>query len=785
MLLLRRRIAGALAKVRSSIPNGGALPAGVWQRRHNGVITLLWLHVPAIAAYARVRGVSTGHGVVEAALIAVLATAATLLHRHPRAASVASTLGLLTSSAVLVHLSGGLIEMHFHFFVIVGVITLYQDWWPFLTAIGYVVFQHGLAGALLPSAVYNHTEAIDHPWQWAAVHGGFVLAMSAVGIVSWRQNELLLEDAEHRESDLAHAKDELLDTLGLLTATLDSTADGIQVVDLSGRVTSSNRRFVDMWQIPAAVLVGEDDTTALAAMVGQVANPSAFLRRVSEIYAATEGESYDSIELLDGRVIERFSRPQRLDGVVVGRVWSFGDITDRTRLEAELAHLAFHDSLTGLANQALFRDRVTHALARNQRGQLPMAVLFLDLDNFKTVNDSMGHRAGDELLIAVSRRLEADLRPSDTGARLGGDEFAILLEDLDSVEAAADVAARIVAGLRPAFRIGGKSIVVTASIGVAFAEPGISADQLLRNADLAMYTAKASGRDRVDHYRPAMHTAAVDRLELEADLRVAVDRGEMSVQYQPIVELASGRTLGFEALVRWEHPERGVVPPLSFIPLAEQTGLIDAIGSFVFAAAVTEARRWELAGQAVSMAVNVSACQLTAGDLVGRVRNLLGARGLTPSLLTIELTESAMMHDTEATLACLHGLKALGVTLAIDDFGTGYSSLSYLRRFPVDILKIDRSFLLGIETEPTDRALAQSIIRMARTLGMTSVAEGIESSSQALVLRSLGCDRAQGFHIARPLTPAGVADWMTTKSHVAVVDHVVSADTQQLSLTTG
>ena len=437
------------------------------------------------------------------------------------------------------------------------------------------------------------------------------------------------------------------------------------------------------------------------------------------------------------------------------------DITERKALEEQLQHQAFHDPLTGLANRALFADRVEHALARSQRRRDVPAVLFLDLDDFKTVNDGMGHEAGDALLVAVGHALRACLRPMDTAARLGGDEFAVLVENVPDDEAAIDIAERIQTTLMQPFSIHGREIVTGASIGIARPRAGrVSAATLLRNADSAMYAAKRCGKGRYELYAPAMHAAAVQRLELAGEIRRALELGEFAVHYQPEVRLRDGSISGFEALVRWNHPRRGLVLPAEFIPAAEETGQIIAIGGIVLDEACRQARAWQddyAEDPARTMSVNVSPRQFRDPFLCRSVAAAVAASGLDPSSLVLEITENVLMEDSEGALQRLGELKALGVRLAIDDFGTGYSSLSYLRRLPVDILKIDKSFVDAIADEGEGSALARVIIRMGQTLHLVTVAEGVELPSQAAALRRMGCGLAQGFHFARPMVADEVA----------------------------
>jgi diguanylate cyclase (GGDEF)-like protein/PAS domain S-box-containing protein len=456
------------------------------------------------------------------------------------------------------------------------------------------------------------------------------------------------------------------------------------------------------------------------------------------------------------------------DPVVAAVVFTIRSIMERRELNEQLHHQAFHDALTGLANRALFRNRVEHALTRRRTPDDSVTVLFLDLDDFKVVNDSLGHEAGDYLLATVAERLQACLRPVDTPARLGGDEFAVLLEETAGEQGATEVAERILDLLRLPIlleRQGGGArqavdheLFVHASIGIAISSPGVAADELLRNADLAMYAAKTRGKGCYEIYKPSLHAATVERMQLKADLQHALERGELRLQYQPIMTIDSGRIAGLEALLRWHHPERGLVPPDRFIPLAEETGLIVPIGQWVLEQACVQARRWQQrqSGQPLTMSVNLSARQFQQPDLIESIRRTLVATGLNAAGLVLELTESLLMQDTDATTAKLHELKALGLRLAIDDFGTGYSSLSYLRRFPVDILKIDKSFVERLDVSGEESALAQAIVKLGHTLRLKTVAEGVEEGGQLDALRAIDCHLGQGFYFAHPLDPAGV-----------------------------
>jgi diguanylate cyclase (GGDEF)-like protein len=448
---------------------------------------------------------------------------------------------------------------------------------------------------------------------------------------------------------------------------------------------------------------------------------------------------------------------------VSGVVVNYRDITARKALEEQLRHQAFHDALTALPNRALFADRLAHALARSRRSPRRLAVLFVDLDDFKTVNDSLGHGEGDRLLVAVAERLQAALRPGDTIARMGGDEFAVLVEEQEDAAAAVEVGQRLLEALRAPFASDGKELFVHASVGVAIsASPDATAEELLRDADLAMYMAKGRGKNRLELFEPAMHSAALARLALKGDLERALERNEFVVLYQPVVRLGSGELAGVEALVRWQHPRRGSVSPLEFIPLAEETGLIVPLGRWILEEACRQARSWETAdGASLTLSVNVSGRQVQEAGFVAEVAAVLEATGFPAERLTLEFTESVLMADATRTSASMTELKALGVRLAIDDFGTGYSSLSYLRRFPIDVLKIDASFVAALTAGPDQGALVRSILALGATLRLQTVAEGIEDASQLAELRSLGAELGQGFYFARPVTGDEIANMAT------------------------
>ena len=446
------------------------------------------------------------------------------------------------------------------------------------------------------------------------------------------------------------------------------------------------------------------------------------------------------------------------DPTVRGIVLNIRDVSERKRLEQELLHQAFHDSLTGLANRALFRDRVSHALALARRQGRDITVLFLDLDDFKKVNDSLGHAEGDRLLVAAAERFRACGRSTDTVARLGGDEFGILIEDVRGNEGSAVLVERLTDAMHAPFHLGHNEVHVSASFGIATAVGEETADDLLRNADLAMYTAKRQGKGRFATYESRMVADVRQRLEMEAALRTAIEREELVLHYQPMMHMRTGKIFGFEALVRWNHPRFGHLLPQHFIPLAEETGLIVRLGGWVLREACAQMQRWREAypGARWTMSVNLSGRQLQEPDLVHETRAALAMTGIDPGSLVLEITESVLMQQADSALQQLRAMKALGVGLAIDDFGTGYSSLSYLQRFPIDILKIAKPFIDDVGAGVEKSALARAIIGLGDTLKLKTIAEGVEVAEQRAALLMLGCELGQGYFFSPALPAAGI-----------------------------
>jgi diguanylate cyclase (GGDEF)-like protein/PAS domain S-box-containing protein len=457
------------------------------------------------------------------------------------------------------------------------------------------------------------------------------------------------------------------------------------------------------------------------------------------------------------------------DPRVSGIVTTFRDITERKDFEQALRYQAFHDSLTDLPNRTLFVDRVERAMARAQAAGQPnaVAVMFIDLDNFKVINDSLGHAMGDQLLIGLTDRIKQCLRHEDTLARLSGDEFAILIEDMRHDDAARRLAERIQEQMQNPFVLDRREVFASLSIGIVVAGPAHTGpNDLLRDADLAMYRAKANGKARCEVFDHTMNAQVTERLALETAMRRAIERQELRVYYQPLVRIDTAAIVGFEALVRWQHPDRGLISPAEFIPLAEETGMIVPIGAWVLEESCRQVQQWqeELGfNRGLLLSVNVSARQFQSPELVEMVASVLDRTGFNPTHLKLELTESMMMHDVERTIQRLDELKGLSIQLVVDDFGTGYSSLAYLRRFPISVLKVDKSFVWRLGTDPGDDAIVRSIVTLASDLGMQVVAEGIETAEQLEALRVLGCDYGQGYYFSPPV-PSHLAETFVTPS---------------------
>jgi diguanylate cyclase (GGDEF)-like protein/PAS domain S-box-containing protein len=546
---------------------------------------------------------------------------------------------------------------------------------------------------------------------------------------------------------------------------VQNTPDVILICAASGEITYQSPAAETGWAYAPCELMGAtilmlahpDNQPALRELWGQVQESvgdiAARTSRIIELRMRDRAGDWRDVQLILMNLLH--------EPAVGGVVATIRDIRERKAFENQLTHQAFYDSLTGLANRPLLFERLRRALVHAARRGSKVGVVFIDLDNFKLINDSLGHQLGDELIVQATGRLQSCVRAEDTLARIGGDEFVVVLEHLLSEADALPVTLAIAKEFRRTFAIGGRDLMVTVSMGMAMGDGGPEqADILLGNADIAMYRAKSDGKGRYVAFHSSMHVDTLARLELENDLRRAVANGELRVHYQPIVTVASAQVTEMEALVRWQHPTRGLLPPASFISIAEQTGLIVPLGKWVLEEACRQMVAWHaevLATPPMTLSVNLSPKEFLSPNLVEEVARILRTTGLPPGCLKMEITEGVVMRDVESTITTLWRLKELGIRIAIDDFGTGYSSLGYLKRLPLDVLKIDRSFVSGLGHNPEDAAIVRAIIAMAKSLSLAVTGEGVESEEQANLLKAWGCDRGQGYYYGKPLDGAATA----------------------------
>ena len=899
-------------RIWEALPRGRTLPDRAWRPRHHALLAVLWLHVAGLTAYALAQGHDPGETVAEALGLAAIAAAATVVPNRRVAASLVAA-GLMTGSALVVHLSGGVIEAHFHFFVVLALVALYEDWVPFLVAIGYVTLHHGLIGAIDPEAIYDHPDAIANPWKWTAIHVAFVTAAAVAGAVAWRLNEVSrrdageayrrasdsersLREAQHlarvgswewdldadritwsqemyrilgldpnrdrpsvevyesllRPDDVregrrrlqraideggvfsydhpilrpdgtreVHARGEMIEEGGRrrVVGTLQDVSDRRRAEDEAARRVDQQAKVAALGQRALASaaandLVREAATTVAAVLEVESAavcqlepEVRGFVVRAAVGYpegtvgrtvpAGRASQAGFTVERGEPIVVEDWSKERRFGksqpvrelGAVSGatvpiqaggdtfgilgvqssrrRAFSSEDVSflqsvanvlanaiERQASEERIRHQALHDGLTGLPNRHLFLDRLGHALAKSERDASAVAVLFCDLDRFKLVNDSLGHESGDSLLRAVSPRLRNAMRPGDTVARFGGDEFGILVEDITSELDATHVAERVASALARPFVLGGREHFVTASIGIAIGGAGEMPEALIRDADAAMYRSKDRGGAAYEIFDEVMRARAVDHLEIENDLRRAVERSELRLHYQPVVRMGDGQVTSLEALVRWQHPSRGLIGPSEFVSIAEEGGLIVPVGHWILEQACRQAARWQAARPdraPINVSVNLSARQVARPGLADEVAALLRGTGIDPFCLSFEITEGTLFEESAALLETVHALDDLGCRLLLDDFGTGFSSLRYLKRFPLDGIKVDRSFVERLGSEAADVAIVRAIVSMADELDLSVIAEGVETEGQMRQLRALGCGFAQGYYFTPPV----------------------------------
>ena len=541
-------------------------------------------------------------------------------------------------------------------------------------------------------------------------------------------------------------------SLSVTRATLDSSMEGLLVVGMDGKITDFNDKLISMWHIPKDIMDKKDFSLLINIILNQLANAKQLSGESNSILTNTEKTKTTTLDLKDGRIIECYKQPHTLAGRAIGYIWSFRDMTQRAHLENELKYQATHDGLTGLPNRALLKERIQQKIISSQQDGSSFAILFFDLDRFKLVNDSLSHAAGDALLCTLAERLQKSIRASDTLARQGGDEFVILILNLYDEKIIKDVAINLLDNINKPFNIEGHELFITASIGISlFPKDGKTVDELLQNADAAMYYAKENGANQIQFYNKKMNKEGIKRLELETDLRKAIQNNEFFLIYQPQIDLKTDKLIAVEALIRWQHPQKGIMLPIEFIPLAEDTGLIIPIGEWILRTACKQNKLWQEKGfPPIRIAVNVTTQQLRQIDFSKTIKNILKKIDLDPKYLEIELTENTVINNVEI-INIIAKLKEIGVQVALDDFGTGYSSISYLKNLQLDRLKIDRSFIKNIEINRDDEAIIHAIIAMAHSLNVEVLAEGVETQSQLNFLKQRECSEIQGFYFSKPL----------------------------------
>ncbi|MGB6977057.1 MAG: EAL domain-containing protein, partial [Gammaproteobacteria bacterium] len=546
---------------------------------------------------------------------------------------------------------------------------------------------------------------------------------------------------------------ELTKSFSLLRATFESTGDGILVTDNNDEIVDYNNKFVKLWNIPRSMLESKKFDTALTFILDKLTYPEIFLKKVKEFYKLSGQESFNILELKNNKIFECYSHPQLLKQEIIGRVWDFRDITENKRMEEQLAYQALHDVLTGLANRTLLLENTEKNIQNAIKEERVAAILFFDLDRFKLINDTLGHSIGDKLLKAVALRMKKCVRPEDTLARLGGDEFVLLTSSLHDENDVINIMKRFLSAITKPFNINGNIFNITASAGISlYPKDGETAEMLFKNSDIAMYRAKEMGGNNFQFFTPSMNIHTTERLMLSNDLAFALENNEFLLHYQPLVDVKTKKIVGIEALIRWQHPKRGLLMPIEFIPIAEETGLIIPIGEWTLHTACKQVKAWQNEGFGpLWLSVNLSSVQVMRGDIVKTVTDVLQKTQFDPELLCLEIAESLVIENTQHVKNTLINLKKLHILLAIDDFGIGYSGLSYLNQFPIDKLKIGPSFVRDVTGDANDAALVLAIIGMAKSLQMKVLAEGVETHEQLTFLRNNNCDEMQGYIISKPV----------------------------------
>lgn len=575
----------------------------------------------------------------------------------------------------------------------------------------------------------------------------------------------LMKDArEHTSSLEARVKERtqsLSDSLSRMRATLESSADGIVVLDSSGSINIYNNKFIQMWLLPDSVILGKDSSMLFEYINSQLLSSNSIMPIITELSENQDKSALGILNLQDSRVYEYYSQPYTLENNSKARVWSFRDITKRASLEKELNYKATHDMLTGLPNRVLLLEKINNSIQLSDKNHNKFGILFLDIDRFKLINDSLSHEAGDEVLRQVSNRFQSIMRKGDTLARLGGDEFVIIINDVKTEQDLNVFATKLLAVLKDPLTVQEHELHITASVGISiYPNDGRNIDELLRNADNAMYLSKELGANQFNFYTQELNKKNVDKLEKEASLRQAITHNEFVLFYQPQIDLHSGKLVSVEALIRWKHPTDGIILPMDFIPLAEESGLIIPIGEWVLRTACAQIKKWQSSGlPLIRVAVNVTTKQFRLYDFVKTIKTILEEYDLDPQYLEIELTENMLINNLDM-INMIMDLKKLGVQISLDDFGTGYSSLNYLRELPIDRIKIDQTYVQNIDSNRGDDVIIKAIIAMASSLKLEVIAEGVETKRQIDFLQSEKCKDVQGYYFSKPLSSTDCEEYI-------------------------